>query len=568
MAKLLLGPMVRYVSDTEATVWAETDAPCEVEVLGRTQRTFSVDGHHYALVCIEGLEPGSRNEYEVALDGEHAWPEPDSEFPPSVISTLEPDGKTDLVFASCRVALPHERPYTLRKDEDPEGREIDALYVLARQMLHDDRSDFPEAILLLGDQIYADEVPPRTREFIEGRREGREDEPPSDQAGDFEEYTRLYWEAWGEPTIRWLLSTVSTSMIFDDHDMHDDWNISKSWVEDMRSLAWWHDRITGGFMSYWIYQHLGNRSPSELVDDETYQAVLAADGDATKIVREFAIRADREEAGTRWSFYRDIGSTRMIMMDSRGGRCLTPHRRSIFDDHEWDWITEHATGDFDHLVIGTSLPYLLGYGMHYVEAWNEAVCEGAWGGLAAKVGEKIRRALDLEHWAAFQMSFDRLTKLLEEVGSGKRGKPPASIVVVSGDVHHAYLADVAFERSAGVRSAVYQAVCSPMRNPLDEREKRAIRFGASPAGRVVGRTLARSAGVPDPDIRWRFVEGPWFNNQVATLKLRERDASMRLDKTVATDSDELKLEKVFDRSLTGGSVPGSVEDTERESVAT
>ena len=44
----------------------------------------------------------------------------------------------------------------------------------------------------------------------------------------FEEYTRLYWEAWGDPTIRWLLSNVSTSMIIDDHDIRDDWNISRA----------------------------------------------------------------------------------------------------------------------------------------------------------------------------------------------------------------------------------------------------------------------------------------------------------------------------------------------------
>ena len=567
MAKLILGPLVRYVSDCEATVWVETDASCEVEVLGRKQRTFSVDDHHYALVCIEGLEPGSQNEYEVALDGERAWPEPASDYPPSMICTLEPGGKTDLVFASCRVALPHEPPYTSRKDEDECGREIDVLFVLARQMLENDRSDFPEAILMLGDQVYADEVPPRVGEFIEGRREGSEDEAPANEVADFEEYTRLYYEAWGEPTIRWLLSTVSSSMIFDDHDMHDDWNISRSWVEDMRSLPWWHDRITGGFMSYWVYQHLGNLSPSELAEDETYQEVLAADVDATKLVREFAIRADREEAGTRWSYYRDIGSTRVIMMDSRGGRCLTPERRSIFDDDEWSWIVDHATGDFDHLVIGTSLPFLLGQGMHFVEAWNEAVCAGAWGGPAAQVGEKIRRALDLEHWAAFEMSFKRLTRLLEEVGSGKRGTPPASIVIASGDVHHAYLAEMAFKRSAGVRSPVYQAVCSPMRNPLSENERRAIRFGASPAGHAIARAIARSARVEDPDVRWRFCEGPWFNNQVATLKLRGRKASMRLDKTVAGDGQDFKLEKVFDRSLTGDSAPDAADEPSQAAVA-
>jgi hypothetical protein len=555
MAEIVLGPMVRYVGTDEATVWVETDSACEVRVLDSSAGTFEISGHHYAIVCIRGLEPGTQTEYEVHLDGERAWPEEGAEFPPSVISTLKEDGKNDLVFASCRVALPHEKPYNLRKDEDDRGREIDALYVLARQMLENDRSDFPEAILMLGDQVYADEVSPEVKEFIQERRGGDEhdeDEAPLDQVADFEEYTRLYWEAWSEPVIRWLLSTVSTSMIFDDHDVHDDWNISRSWVSDMRSKSWWHDRITGGFMSYWIYQHLGNLAPEELVHDDTYKHVTEApDGEvSTRLLREFAVRADREEAGTRWSFCRDIGRTRVIMMDSRGGRCLTPDRRSIFDDGEWDWIVEHATGDFDHLVIGTSLPWLLGQGMHFVEAWNEAVCNGAWGRLAARGGEWARRELDLEHWAAFGMSFNRLARLVQEVGSGERGEPPASIVVVSGDVHHAYLAEVAYPRDAGMKSAVYQATCSPMRNPLDESEKRMIRIGVSRFGHAVGRVLARTAGVEDPGIRWRFCEGPLFNNQVATLKIDGREACMRLDKTVPPDEGDLHLERVFDHALT------------------
>ncbi len=74
MPQLVLGPLLRYVSETEATIWVETDEPCEVEVLGRAEPTFSVASHHYALVRIEGLEPGGFYEYEVALDGERRWP--------------------------------------------------------------------------------------------------------------------------------------------------------------------------------------------------------------------------------------------------------------------------------------------------------------------------------------------------------------------------------------------------------------------------------------------------------------------------------------------------------------
>ena len=74
MAALLLGPVLRHVGSTDATVWVETSAPCTVEILGRSERTWSVAGHHYALVVIDGLEPGSTTPYRVRLDDTDVWP--------------------------------------------------------------------------------------------------------------------------------------------------------------------------------------------------------------------------------------------------------------------------------------------------------------------------------------------------------------------------------------------------------------------------------------------------------------------------------------------------------------
>ena len=138
---------------------------------------------------------------------------------------------------------------------------------------------------------------------------------------DFEEYTRLYWETWGDPVLRWLLSTVPTAMIFDDHDISDDWNTSAAWVEHMRAMPWWEERITSGLASYWLYQHLGNLSPDDLDDDPVWPKVREA-GDATRVLREFAARADQEIEGTRWSYKRDFGKTRLVVIDSRCGRVL------------------------------------------------------------------------------------------------------------------------------------------------------------------------------------------------------------------------------------------------------
>src|SRR3712207_741420 len=376
---LILGPLLRHVGSSDATVWVEADAPCEVEVLAggspHSSRTFGVEGHHYALVVITDLEPGSSYEYSVSLDGERAWPEAGGEFPAPVIRTIVPDDKLTLTFGSCRVSVPHEPPYTNRRGRFARGvgggYERDTLYALALRMRRQPHEDWPDALLLLGDQVYADEVSEGTLEFIRSRRDTSK--PPGEEVADFEEYTRLYWDSWKDPAIRWLLSTVPSAMIFDDHDVHDDWNTSEPWVRQMRAKSWWDERIVGAFMSYWVYQRRGNLAPEELEEDELFGRVQEAE-DATRVLREFAYKADRETAGTRWSFHRDFGRVRLIMMDSRAGRVLEEEHRSMLDDEEWAWIEDKASGEFDHLLLGTSLPVFLMSAMHHLEAWNEAVC--------------------------------------------------------------------------------------------------------------------------------------------------------------------------------------------------
>src|SRR4051812_6870225 len=168
---LVLGPLLRYVGEHEATVWVETDAPCEVDVLGHSARTFTIAGHHYAIVVIEGLECGESYEYEVALDGRRRWPAEDSEFPASRITPVDPEAPLGVVFGSCRVSLPHHPPYSLSKDEHPIGAERDALYVLALELKRRAPEEWPSLLMLLGDQVYVDEGSPGARAFIRGRRD-------------------------------------------------------------------------------------------------------------------------------------------------------------------------------------------------------------------------------------------------------------------------------------------------------------------------------------------------------------------------------------------------------------
>jgi hypothetical protein len=431
-AMLVLGPMLRYVSETEATVWVETDRACQVEILGRAVPTFEVAGHHYGLVVLDGLAPGREYAYQVALDGAVRWPEPRSDFPPSVLRALSPAGSgrpLRIAFGSCRVTET-DQPSTGGSGESGDGADgADALAACAAGLPGTPRERWPDVLLMIGDQVYADHPGPATRRLIAQRRDPAV--PPGEEAADFEEYCALYREAWAEPAVRWLFSVVPTAMIFDDHDLHDDWNTSAAWRAEFSATPWWRARIEGAYLSYWLYQHLGNLSPAELDADETWRQVRPSRGqpipgehspvrpasDAAAVLRDLAHRSDEQDAGIRWSFRRTFGTVRVVMIDSRSRRVLEHGQRRMTDEAEWQWVADSVRGDWEHVVLATSVPLLLPRGIHALEAWSEAVCDGAWGSRPARLGERLRRTIDLEHWPAFGRSFAPVRRRRGEPGT-------------------------------------------------------------------------------------------------------------------------------------------------------
>ncbi|MET8900581.1 alkaline phosphatase D family protein [Streptomyces sp. NPDC127113] len=543
MAGLRLGPLLRYTDGSCATVWVETNRPCTAEVrcadgARGTTRTFQVAGHHYALVTVSGLTPGTSTEYEVLLDGTRAWPPPDSPFPPSVISTPTEEDGLRVAFGSCRWAAPPAG------GKDPVGP--DALDTLSARIAAAPRGERPDVLLLLGDQVYADEVSDATRQWISGRRDLNE--PPGEQVADYEEYTHLYYESWRDPEVRWLLSTVPSCMIFDDHDVIDDWNTSAAWLADMRATDWWRERLMSGLMSYWVYQQLGNLSPDELAADPLYAAVRESP-DGTDALRDFAARADADPASVRWSYRRDFGRTRLLMVDSRAARVLEEDRRAMLDPGEAAWLREQVLDErdsYDHLLIGTSLPWLLPHLVHDAEAWNAAMCGGERGARWAQRGERIRRGADLEHWAAFPSSFDALADLIAEAGTGPGA--PATISVLSGDVHHAYVAEPSWAGRAP-DSRVAQLTCSPVHNSVPPSIRLGFRFGWSAPARALGRRIARHGRCAPAAVSWRKTGGPWFGNQLMTLTLRGRSARLRLEQARTDRGGGITLRTAMERDL-------------------
>ena len=541
-AHLLIGPVLRRVVGDQATIWVETTEPALVRVEAEggaagSAPTFSAYEHHYALVIVDGLLPDAPNEYRVLLDGRQAWPPADSPDPPSVIRTrAAADGAQPVtfIFGSCREATPHAT-----------GRRLppDALDAYARRLMAapDDPRRRPDLIVLLGDQVYADNTSAKVRRFLHRRRaDGYHG--PANEVVSFDEYTKLYLESWRDPEVRWLFATVPSVMIFDDHEIIDDWNTSASWRTDVAREPWWPERISSGLASYWVYQHLGNLSPAELAADPLYAKVTAA-GDATALLHEFGhsvdepASADNTDRPYQWSFALDVGRTRLVMLDNRCNRVLTPGRREMLPAQEWQWFVDRTTGDYDHLVVGSSLPWLLPPGIHHLEAWNEH-CADSPRPRTAALGEKLRRSFDLEHWAAFTRSFDALGELFRRLGEGSPGgqvgagpayAAPASISVLSGDVHHSYVARA--DLGAEVHTPVHQLTCSPIHNQVPAFMRPLMRLSWSRAVANAVRGLARSARVARPRLGWVRLAGPYFGNAISTLRHDGPHASVQVEGT-------------------------------------
>jgi hypothetical protein len=63
------------------------------------------------------------------------------------------------------------------------------------------------------------------------------------------------------------------------------------------------------------------------------------------------------------------------------------------------------------------------------------------------------------------------------------------------------------------------------------------------------RALAHRAGVRDPEIRWRLLQEPTFDNQFATLELEGRRARLRIEKIVGADWRNPRIETSLEREL-------------------
>ena len=543
---LICGPLLRYVDRTSAVVWvevAEGFSEIEVEIVGdglaapvvpltATGWPVRVGDSWYCWIACDWLLPDTWYAYRVRgrrADGSSVALWPDAKLAgtglPSVFRTL-PTWSFDplrVAYGSCRAGYAPDDPASAEKG-------LDALAGLAAQVAGSwERrgTAWPHLLLLTGDQIYGDQLSDRlTARFR--RPDLRGDDP--DEATTLPQFVELYREAWtATPSVRWLLSTTPSFMIFDDHEQTDDWNITQAWVDARRSPAW-IERFGAGLLAYWVYQGAGNLSPREWLTDERMRPLtprirpLFEDvTDRLTPMFEGYLRGTRRAT---WSYAFEAAGTRFVVGDTRMSRKLTGHRL-LMDDAAWthyrhlakdhprrrvvlvvpgpvlnaqplhdlfSWVADKIENDpslFDRLetavvggiagglggaIVGGIGGFLVGGPAGAAAgATGGAIIGGAAGATAGFFLEEILEAFivgptierDIELWPAFPSSFDRMTALLEELADGVGTNPKIFVALIAGDVHFSSIMRGELTRSRR-RAAVHQFTVSPFRQQIAE----------------------------------------------------------------------------------------------------
>ncbi|MEC7081127.1 MAG: alkaline phosphatase family protein [Pseudomonadota bacterium] len=540
MPQVIAGPIVRKVTSTECHIWVVTsnaDSPTlnlsanEVVVSGNCQRETIRVGkyafiHLLSFTSSEPFEDTARIGYSLSFsdDAQQASWEDEQRG-------LLYDGQSSLCFhytetpetilhGSCR--KPHFH-------SDDALAQVDVLHKNAFKK----QNDFPDLLLMTGDQIYADDVAgPMLKaihsvidrlglyhEALEGAVVINTNELATHEHGYYEreqllpqiatntvlssiffgakkkpvftsvnaqnhligsaEIIAMYLLVWSDtlwadinidkdgippkyhaifdkeheslngfvkqlPQVRRALAHIPTYMIFDDHDVTDDWNLTRGWEQEVYGNPLSKRMIGNALIGYLLCQGWGN-APKKVapliakVQESMGESGLNSHDEIIDELLDF----------DQWHYRLDT-TPPIEVLDTRTQRWRSESNMNK-PSGLMDW---EALCDFQHSIIGKESVIVVSaapiYGVKVIEAIQ-------------KVFTFFGKALtvDAENWMAHKGTANVILNIFRHY------KTPPDFIILSGDVHYSFVYDVRlrFRRNS---PHITQFTCSGLKNAFPD----------------------------------------------------------------------------------------------------
>lgn len=283
------------------------------------------------------------------------------------------------------------------------------------------------------------------------------------------------------PAVRRVLAHLPTAMIFDDHDVSDDWNLNLEWEEAAYGHPFSRRVIGNALIGYLVHQGWGNRP--EAFDEDCMDAVarsLQAPGGA-----DHAALIERLLEFRDWH-YTWPTTPPLVVVDGRTHRWrseLSARRPSGLMD--WEALTDlqQTLRGFDAVLLVTSAPI---FGVKLIETVQH---------LFTYLGRPLM--VDAENWMSHPGAASAVLNIF------RHPQTPQVFVVLSGDVHYSFVNDVTLRPRGRLRRdgpRIWQVCSSGLANAfpprllaLLDRLNRWLYSPRSPLNRLTRRRAMRVA---------------------------------------------------------------------------
>jgi hypothetical protein len=231
------------------------------------------------------------------------------------------------------------------------------------------------------------------------------------------------------PAVRRVLANIPTYMIFDDHEITDDWNITMEWHEGVKASDCGKQVVANGFAAFWAFQGWGN-DPNLYSDEFIQHIVKYLEKNGSINFSERKAFEDYLWDFHGWTFnaptspptiFLDCRTQRQydsvngppILLDDEGLHALS--RAALQADYEKE----------DQLIIVSPTPV---FGFELAEELQEY--------LASK---STVYKWDLETWASNEKGFIRFLTFLNQNMASRH------CIFLSGDVHYGFTMRASFK---------------------------------------------------------------------------------------------------------------------------
>lgn len=242
------------------------------------------------------------------------------------------------------------------------------------------------------------------------------------------------------PKVHRALAHIPTYMIFDDHDVTDDWNLTRGWEEDAYNHPLSKRMIGNALLGYFLCQGSGNQ-PQQLtplfaaVQKHISDTAIEQHDDLLEVVL----------AWSKWDYALDTQPP-VRVLDTRTQRWRS---ESSMDKPsglmDWESLVafQQSIVNEDDVIVISAAPV---YGVKFIEMIQRIF---TWLGQALTV--------DAENWMAHKGTANVMLNIFRHI------KTPPRFIILSGDVHYSFVYDVKmrFRRNS---PQVLQFTCSGLKN--------------------------------------------------------------------------------------------------------